>query len=87
MRGGSTYDVNGSATQNYNGMSITYSGDGDRYEDASTGGFNDGSVASANTQERVTINNVTEDLVVIVVGNGSFGARMTGEYANANLYA
>ncbi|AIX72386.1 MAG: flagellin [Mixta calida] len=77
VQGGSTYDVNGSATQNYNGMSITYSGDGDRYEDASTGGFNDGSVASANTQERVTINNVTEDLVVIVVGNGSFGARMT----------
>lgn len=77
VQGGSSYDINGSATQNYNGMTITYSGDGDRYEDASTGGYNDGTVSSTNTQERITIDNVTEDLVVMVVGNGSFSARMT----------
>lgn len=76
-QGGASYNLNGSATLSYNGMNLTYSGDGDRYEDASTGGFNDGTVTSANTNERVRINNVTEDLVVMVVGNGSFNAKMT----------
>lgn len=77
VQGGSSYNLSGSATQNYNGMAITYSGDGDRYEDATTGGFNDGTVSSANTREHIVINKATEDLIVMVVGNGSFAARMT----------
>lgn len=77
LQGGSVYNLNGSATQSYNGMNLTYSGDGDRYEDATTGGFNDGNVSSTNTNERVRIDNVTEDLVIMVVGNGSFNAKMS----------
>jgi len=57
-------------------MNITYSGDGDRYEDSTTGGFNDGN-NGANLQERVTIDNVNEDLIVVVVGNGSFTSKLT----------
>ena len=76
-QGGASYDINGSATQSYNGMNIVYSGDGDRYEDANTGGYNDGTVSSTNTRENIAIDNVTEDLLIMVVGNGSFAARMT----------
>lgn len=74
--GGSSWALNGSETSSYNGMSITYSGDGDRYEDASTGAANDGTVTS-NSQERIRIDNVTEDLIVVVVGNGSFSGNLT----------
>ena len=77
LQGGSVYSLNGSASQNYNGMKLTYSGDGDRDEGATTGGFNDGTVSSANTNERVRIDKTTEDLVIMVVGNGSFNAKMT----------
>ncbi|MEI2264734.1 flagellin N-terminal helical domain-containing protein [Erwinia sp. CGal63] len=74
--GGSSWALNGSETTSYNGMSITYSGDGDRYEDASTGAANDGTVTS-NPLERISIDNVTEDLIVVVVGNGSFNSNLT----------
>ncbi len=86
-QGGGAWDLNGSATQNYHGMTIAYSGDGDRYEDASSGGFNNGQVASTHTQERVQINNVTEDLVIMVVGNGSFSARMTWDNMPTPTYS
>ncbi|MCA6974466.1 flagellin, partial [Pectobacterium carotovorum] len=56
----------------YQGMIITYSGDGDRFEDANTGGFNDGNVGAANRLEKIHIDEVTEDLIVIVVGSGVF---------------
>lgn len=68
-------------TSTYNGadgdMTFTYSGDGDRYEDGSNGGnFNDGSNGYDSTgnlrYERLHIDVVTEDLIVIVAGNGAF---------------
>lgn len=65
------YNINAGTQSNYQGMTITYSGDGDRFEDASTGGFNDGYVA-ANQLEKLHIDDVTEDLIVIVVGSGVF---------------
>ena len=75
VEGGASWDPTG-ATLNYNGMNITYSGDGDRYEDSTNGGFNDGTNGS-NMVERITLDNVTEDLLVVVVGNGSFTSAIT----------
>lgn len=74
--GGATWALAGSNSLSYNGMTISYSGDGDRYEDATTGNFNDG-VNGSNRQERISINTVTEDLIVVVVGNGSFNSNLT----------
>ena len=76
IEGGAAWDINGGASLSYNGMNITYSGDGDRYEDSTTGGFNDGNNGT-NLLERVTIDNVSEDLIVVVVGNGSFTSKLT----------
>lgn len=61
-------------------MKITYSGDGDRLlvatvDDDNTE-FNDGTL-SENMLERVTFDKVTENLIVFVVGQGSFNARAT----------
>lgn len=74
IEGGATWDLNGSATLNYNGMTINYSGDGDRYESANA--YNDGSNGS-NRIERLSIDNVSEDLIVVVVGSGSFTSNLT----------
>ncbi|KFX07982.1 flagellin [Pectobacterium betavasculorum] len=71
------YNINTGAQTTYQGMTITYSGDGDRFEDASTGGFNDGNVGAANQLEKIHIDEVTEDLIVIVAGSGVF-------YSNAS---
>ncbi|WP_147197616.1 flagellin [Pantoea sp. CCBC3-3-1] len=76
ITGGSSWNLSGSDALSYNGMDISYSGDGDRYEDVATGGYNDGLVAG-NSQERITIDSVSEDLIVVVVGNGSFNANLT----------
>ncbi|MFJ5485857.1 flagellin [Pectobacterium actinidiae] len=70
-QGGLSFNLNGSATASYNGMTITYSGDGDRYEDDSNGKFNDG-VNGAERNERIHIDKTTEDLIVMVIGKGSF---------------
>lgn len=75
VEGGASWDYTGE-TLNYNGMNITYSGDGDRYEDSTNGGYNDGTNGS-NMIERITLDNVTEDLLVVVVGNGSFTSSIT----------
>ncbi|WP_318374331.1 flagellin [Enterobacter sp.] len=76
IEGGAAWNLNGSATLNYNGMTITYSGDGDRYEDRGIGAYNDGSNGS-NRLERLTIDNVSEDLIVVIVGSGSFTSNLT----------
>ena len=57
-------------------MSISYSGDGDRYEDTATGDYNNGAIKS-NPLERISLDKVTEDLIVVVVGNGSFTSQLT----------
>ena len=72
--GGSAWALNGSETLNYHGMAISYSGDGDRYELGRA--FNDGSNGSVRL-ERVKIDKVTEDLVVMVLGSGSFTSNLT----------
>lgn len=74
IEGGAAWALDGSETLNYNGMTISYSGDGDRYELANA--YNDGSNGS-NTLERVKIDTVTEDLIVMVVGSGSFTGNLT----------
>lgn len=75
LQGGPTYAYpNGATTGSYNGMTFTYSGDWDRYETGAQ--FNDGSVG-ANPSESVHIDRTTEDLLVLVVGNGAFSARAT----------
>lgn len=76
LQGGASYDLNGSATASYNGMTLTYSGDGDRYETATTGGYNDGR-NGAQRLERLTIDQTTEDLLIMVVGQGAFTATAT----------
>lgn len=74
IEGGTAWALNGSETLNYNGMTLSYSGDGDRYEPDRA--YNDGSNGS-NRLERMKIDNVTEDLVVMVVGSGSFTSNLT----------
>ncbi|MEH2920960.1 flagellin [Samsonia erythrinae] len=65
------YNMNTGVQTAYQGMTITYSGDGDRFENANTGGFNNGNVGS-NQLEKIHIDEVTEDLIVIVAGSGVF---------------
>lgn len=76
LQGGASWALSGSASMSYNGMSISYSGDGDRYEDTATGDYNNGAIKS-NPLERISLDKVTEDLIVVVVGNGSFTSQLT----------
>lgn len=71
LEGGAGFNLNGGATTVYNGMTMTYSGDGDRYEDVASGGFNNGS-NGAERQERIHIDETTEDLIIMVIGQGAF---------------
>ena len=57
------------ATSTYNGMTFSYSGDGDRYESGAD--YNDG-INSGSLFEVVKIDKTTEDLVLMVVGSGAF---------------
>lgn len=76
-QGGPIWVFNGGATATLNGLTIRYSGDTDRYEDATNGGFNDGQ-NGAQMQERIRLlGTVPEDLIVMVVGNGSFSSNLT----------
>ncbi|WP_110876182.1 flagellin [Franconibacter helveticus] len=77
VQGGAAYDINGSVSKTLNGMTITYSGDGDRYETPATGWANNGTVSPGHYKERITIDNVSEDLIVMVPGTGSFTGSMT----------
>lgn len=76
-----SYDLDSPPVElDYNGMKITYSGDGDRLDEVSAGEvdteFNDGKL-SENMHERVIIDKVTENLIVFVVGQGAFNASAT----------
>jgi len=53
------------------GMTLDYSGDGDHQDDAP----NDGRVSGSARHELLMIGEVTQSLLVMVVGSGSFGAR------------
>ncbi|MFC0338541.1 flagellin N-terminal helical domain-containing protein [Kushneria avicenniae] len=65
----------------YNGMQIRWSGDGDRQHpetaDQPDTGFNDGRVDDRNHLEVLTVDHVTEDLLIFVVGEGRFNAAAT----------
>ncbi|TFH86861.1 flagellin [Billgrantia azerbaijanica] len=74
LEGGGSFDLSGSATGSYNGMTFTYSGDGDRYE--SGGDYNDGT-NGVERHERLNIDEAKEDLVLLVVGSGAFNAKAT----------
>ncbi|MEZ3498606.1 flagellin [Pantoea sp. KPR_PJ] len=76
LQGGASWALSGSATETYNGMTLAYSGDGDRYEDTSTGDNNNGTIRN-NPLEQIHLDKVTEDLIVVVVGNGSFTSKLT----------
>lgn len=76
VEGGASWALAGSNSGSYNGMNITYSGDGDRYEDVASGEFNNGTITGTRL-ERISLDTVTEDLIVVVVGNGSFTASLT----------
>ena len=75
-------------TLNYNGMEITYTGDGDQYSsDTYTDGFsifspapNDGSTDAYHAIERLHIDEVTEDLFLAVVGVGSYDIQADWDY-------
>lgn len=58
-------------TGSFGGMTITYSGDGDRAD----GTPNNGNVAGGKTLERVMIDQVTEPVIMMVVGSGNFNAQ------------
>ncbi|WP_144981058.1 flagellin N-terminal helical domain-containing protein [Halomonas sp. C22] len=64
----------------YSGMTITYSGDRDRAFDPDDSSFNDGQlggVASSEMREVITIDQTTEELMLLVVGQGAFSAFAT----------
>jgi len=60
-------------TVQFAGMTIGYSGDGDLHD----GGINDGRVAGGYRQEGLSIDVVTQPLLVMVVGAGNFITRGT----------
>lgn len=66
--GGVAYQNPPTHTTSYKGMNLTYSGDADRTDPADSN--NDGFVSKPIETVRVDV--VTEDLLVSVVGNGSF---------------
>jgi len=76
LEGGPAWALAGSNSSTYNGMNITYSGDGDRYEDVASGDFNNGTNTGTRL-ERITLDTVSEDVIVVVVGNGSFTGSLT----------
>ncbi|PEI06272.1 flagellin [Pantoea agglomerans] len=76
LEGGPSWALAGSNSSSYNGMNITYSGDGDRYEDVASGDFNNGTNTGTRL-ERISLDTVSEDLIVVVVGNGSFTGSLT----------
>ncbi|WP_299261683.1 flagellin [uncultured Kushneria sp.] len=72
-------------TVNYNGMQIHWSGDGDRQYPETAGqsgsGFNNGRIDDNKSQlEVLTIDEVTEDLLIFVVGEGNFNASATWDH-------
>ncbi|MGF1642153.1 MAG: flagellin, partial [Thiotrichales bacterium] len=69
---GATYDdaqlVPGSGSTTYNGMTLTYSGDGDQADSVP----NDGRVDAGGAVEILEIDQTTEDLILMSVGTGAF---------------
>lgn len=75
------YDIDAPPVSlDYNGMTVTYSGDRDRAFDADSNDFNNGSlggVTSAEMREVITIDETSEELMLLVVGQGIFYAQAT----------
>jgi flagellin len=71
-----------SLNQNYHGMNIAYSGDGDHAD----GSPNDGMVAGGYTLERVTFDKLTEPLLVMVAGSGVFSVKASWDKMPSNAF-
>lgn len=77
--GGPVFQDPPNHTSSYNGMSLTFSGDGDR-TGATDPVHNDGFVAGVNRIETFRVDKVTENLIVSVVGTGAFTATATWDF-------
>lgn len=76
------YSYPAGATASVAGMSVTFSGDGDRSE--SGGFFNNGINNDADKyRERVTIDETSQDLLILVVGSGAFNATASWDFLPA----
>nr|WP_298523218.1 flagellin [uncultured Halomonas sp.] len=76
LENNTNYDPAGGVTGTYNGMTFTYSGDGDRFGSTP----NDGHNASNRVVERVSIDTVTEPIFVVVAGSGQFTLDVEWQY-------
>ncbi|REL34376.1 flagellin [Thalassotalea euphylliae] len=76
--GGPVYSPSAANSTSYNGMTISFGGDGDRTSPAD--GNNDGVNTGGTLIEAVHIDTTTEPLYVAVVGSGSFD--LTVNYSN-----
>lgn len=74
--GGPAYSDPPSHSTSYNGMTLTYGGDADRTD--LSDGNNNGIVSK--TMEEFRVDTATEDLLVSVVGSGSFYATASWDY-------
>jgi flagellin len=66
-----THDLTAPSVGTYNGMTFSYSGDGDRFE---LGTESNNGLIVKSALEAFTIDETTEDLIVMVVGRGVFQA-------------
>lgn len=79
LQGPASYTYPAGSSTTYNGMTITYTGDGDRYE-AGAGGNNGSIPTTTMRQEAINIDQTTEDLLLFVVGSGLFTATATWDF-------
>lgn len=77
-----TYTYPGGVSSSVKGMTVKYSGDGDRYETGAD--FNNGSNNEiTKIREVINIDVVTEDLMLVVAGSGSFTATASWDFMPA----
>ncbi|MCM2971915.1 flagellin [Larsenimonas suaedae] len=85
-----SYNSGGAVTNTYNGMTITYTGDGDRTAATTDGEFNNGRLngsEASQTVERIRVDTVSENLLLFVSGEGSFTANATWDTLPETQYA
>lgn len=79
LQGPASYAYPAGASITHNGMTITYTGDGDRHEPGIL--FNDGTNNNpAQFRESLHIDETTENLLVMAVGSGQFNATATWDF-------
>jgi len=79
LQGPAVYAYPATASRVYRGMTISYTGDGDRSDAGAS--FNDGDLANVTrSREAVTVDRASENLLVMAVGAGSFSATATWDF-------